>query len=220
MIRKTIPGVCLCLAFVAFACASLAAQVPQIVLTQRSPNIQPANGPEAGLTKIYSNLGSKTDAYDDGISYQISGPSNPLFGKGYLAMPFTPAQNSTVKEVLIALGYLGGGLNGGTIGLVTDENGAPGTTPLRTWTASNFPHEGTCCPLVELKDAAGIPLEGGTQYWIVAGLSPGTEEGQYQWNFVWNDATGPLAFLNGNTDYEWLPYTDNLAAFGVYGTTP
>lgn len=134
-------------------------------------------------------------------------------------MPFTPAEDSTAKEVLIALGYLGGGNNGGTIGLLTDENGAPGT-PIKTWTATDFPKEGTCCPLVTLKDAEGIALEGGTQYWIVAGVTAEQDTGQYQWNFVWNDAQGPLAFLNGNTNDEWLPYTSNVAAFAVYGTTP
>ena len=59
MIKKVVPGVCLCLVFMTFACASLAAQGPQIAIVQPSPIVEPANSPEKGLTKIHSNLGSK-----------------------------------------------------------------------------------------------------------------------------------------------------------------
>ncbi len=216
MVRKVTPGVCCCLAFIAFACASLAAQVPQIVITQESPIIKPANTPASGLTEIYSNLGSETDAFDGGISYQITGPGNPLWGKGYLAMPFIPANDSTAKELLIALGNLGGANDRGTISLFTDANGVPGK-PLKAWTTAHFPKEGTCCQLVVLQDANGVPLRGGSQYWIVAGTNRGQDNAQYQWSFVWNDASGKVAFLNGNTNDQWFPYTDNVAAFAVYG---
>lgn len=90
MIKKVVPGVCFCFVFITFVCASLAAQGPQIAIVQRSPIVEPANGPEKGLTKIHSNLGSKTDAFDDGVSWSITGPDNPRWGEGYLAMPFTP----------------------------------------------------------------------------------------------------------------------------------
>ncbi len=58
MVKKVVAGVCLCFVFIMFACASLAAQGPQIAIVQRSPIVEPANGPEKGLTKIHSNLGS------------------------------------------------------------------------------------------------------------------------------------------------------------------
>jgi len=219
MIKKVVPGVCLCLVFMTFACASLAAQGPQIAIVQRSPIVEPANSPEKGLTKIHSNLGSKTDAFDDGVSWSITGPDNPRWGEGYLAMPFTPKANSTVKEVLIALGYVTGGFNKGSISIFTDAGGVPGK-PLKTWATGNFPPEGQCCKLIALKDSTGIPLKGGTQYWIVARTGPQSKQAQYQWNFVWNDAQGKVAFLNGNTKDKWLPYHDNLAAFAVYGTVP
>jgi len=204
---------------VMISCTALIAQAPRTTISRRSEIVRAANEPDSGLVAIYSNLGAKTDAYDDGISYQISGPGNLLFGKGYLAMPFTPSEDSTAKEVLIALGYLGGGNDGGTIGLTEDNNGVPGP-PIKTWTASNFQKEGNCCKLVALEDAEGISLEGGVQYWIVAGVTSAQDTANYQWNFVWNDASGPLAFLNGNTNGQWFPYTDNLAAFAVYGTIP
>jgi len=218
MFKKAVPGVCLCLAFLTLACASLAAQVPQIVITQKSPVIRPADTPAVGLTEIYSNLGSETDAFDDGLSYQITGPGNLLWGKGYLAMPFIPANDSTAKEVLIALGNFGSD-DRGTIGLFTDANGVPGK-PLKVWTTAHFPQEGTCCQLVVLQDANGVALRGGSQYWIVAGTNRNQRNSQYQWSFVWNDATGKVAFLNGNTNDQWFPYTDNVAAFAVYGTIP
>jgi hypothetical protein len=218
MVTKVASGVFLCLVFVVLACTGLVAQAPQISLSERSPLVQRANGPEPGLTKIHSNLKSKTDAYDDGISWNITGNENPQWGRGELAMPFTPKANSTAKEVLIALGYLGGGSNDGMISIFTDAGGVPGV-PLKTWMAARFQREGSCCQLVAPKDRDGIPLQGGTQYWIVAASGPHSQA-SYQWNFVWNDAQGKVAFLNGNTQDEWLPYRDNVAAFAVYGTVP
>jgi hypothetical protein len=90
MIKNVVPGVCFCFVFITFVCASRAAQGLQIAIVQRSPIVEPANGPEKGLTKIHSNLGSKTDAFDDCVSWSITGPDNPRWGEGYLAMPFTP----------------------------------------------------------------------------------------------------------------------------------
>jgi hypothetical protein len=170
------------------------------------------------LTKIHSNLGSRTDAFDDGISWSITGPENPRWGIGYLAMPFTPKANSTAKEVLIALGFVTGGFNKGSISIFTDARGVP-DKPLKTWATGDFPREGQCCKLVALKDSTGVPLQGGTQYWVVAHTGP-RSKAQYQWNFAWNDAEGKVAFLNGNTKDKWLPYHDNVAAFAVYGTVP
>lgn len=222
MVKKVAPGFCFCLAFVTLACASLAAQAPQIALSQRSQVIRPANGAVSGLKVIHSNLGSKTNAYDDGISWNITGPDNPQWGTGYLAMPFTPKVNSTAKEVLIALGYIGGGTNAGTISIYSDASGVPGKA-LQTWAGLNFPAGGTCCQLVAFTNMVGIPLQGGTQYWIVAAsgsanTNSGSTQATYEWDFAWNDAQGKVAFLNGNTNGEWLPYMDNLAAFAVYGT--
>lgn len=102
MIKKLVPGVCFCFMFITFVCATLAAQGPQITIVPRSPIVEPASGPAKGLTKIHSNLGSKTDAFDEGVNWSITGPDNPRWGEGYLAMPFTPKANSTAKEVLIA----------------------------------------------------------------------------------------------------------------------
>jgi len=219
MVKKVASGVCLYLAFVCFVCGSVAAQTPQIAISQRSSIIQPSNKAGKGLVKIHSNLGSKTDAFDDGVSWSITGPNNPRWHTGYLAMPFTPKVNSTAKEILIALGYITGGFNKGSISIFTDAGGVPGKA-LRTWATGNFPHEGQCCKLVALKDFSGVPLQGGTQYWIVAHTGPHSAQAQYQWNFVWNDLQGKVAFLNGNTNDKWLPYHDNLAAFAVYGSIP
>jgi hypothetical protein len=222
MIKKVTPRLCLVFTCMAFACVTLRAQAPQIALSPRSQVIQPANGPDPGLIKIHSNLGSKKDAYDDGISWDITGPGNLHWGVGYLAMPFTPKVNSVAMEVLIALGYIGGGSNSGTIAIFTDAAGVPGKA-LQTWVGYNFPPAGDCCQLVAFKNAHGIPLQGGTQYWIVAATGSantgwGSQQAQYQWDFAWNDLQGKVAFLNGNTNGEWLAFKDNLAAFAVYGT--
>ncbi len=177
MVKKVVPGVSSCFMFITFVCAGLAAQSPQIAIVQRSPIVEPANGPAKGLAKIHSNLGSKTDAFDDGVSWSITGPDNPRWGEGYLAMPFTPKANSTAKEVLIALGYVTGGFNKGSISIFIDAGGVPGK-PLKTWATGNFPPEGQCCKSIALKDSTGVPLKGGTQYWIVAHTGSQSKEAQ------------------------------------------
>jgi hypothetical protein len=218
MFTRFTPSVCFSLLFALIACATLAAQQHVVLSQTRSATVQPANGPDPGLIKIHSNLGRNTDAYDDGISWAITGNENPLWGRGSLAMPFTPKVSAAAKEVLIALGYLGGGTNDGLISLNADANGVPGEA-LKTWRVGHFQQEGSCCQLVALRDQAGVLLQAGVQYWIVAGTGPHSRA-SYDWNFVWNDAQGKVAFLNGNTKDQWLPYHDNVAAFGVYGTTP
>ncbi len=64
---------------------------------------------------------------------------------------------------------------------------------------------------------SSVPLRAGKQYWIVAGTGLGQDNSEYQWNFAWHDASGKVAFLNGNTNDQWLPDTDNVAAFAVFG---
>ena len=218
MFARSIPSFCLPLIVACVTSVNLSAQQHVVLSRTRSATVLAANGPDPGLIKIHSNLGRQTDAYDDGISWAITGNENPLWGRGSLAMPFTPKANATAKEVLIALGYLGGGANDGVISLNADANGVPGEA-LKTWRVGRFQQEGNCCQLVALRDQGGIPLQAGTQYWIVAGTGPHSNAA-YDWNFVWNDAQGKVAFLNGNTNDQWLPYRDNVAAFGVYGTTP
>jgi hypothetical protein len=217
MTPKVAPSFCFSLVFVIVACAALAAQGPQISVTQSSGIIQPANGPDPGLVK-FTAISDRKTIYDDEISWDITGNDNPQWHRGYLAMPFTPKEDATAKEVLIALGYIGGGSNDGVIAIYTDDGGVPGQA-LKSWRADDFQREGSCCLLVALRDRDGIPLAAGTQYWIVAAAGPHSQS-SYGWSLIWNDTDGKLAFLDGFTHDEWLPYRDNLAAFAVYGTFP
>src|ERR1700723_3636539 len=113
MFTRFAPSVCFCLILAFLTPVNLSAQQHVVLSQSRSATVQAANGPDPGLIKIHSNLGKKTDAYDDGISWAITGNENPLWGRGSLAMPFTPKASAAAKEVLIALGYLGGGTNEG-----------------------------------------------------------------------------------------------------------
>jgi hypothetical protein len=224
MATNRVRGASLGFGFFILVCANLAAQDgnlgSQIASADRSPSVVTSEGVPANLSKIYSNLGSKTDAYDDGFGYALSGPDNfHQNGRAYMAVPFTPAVDSTATVVLIALSYNGEGTNNGVVGIFTDANGLPGKA-LKLWNTANFPVFGTCCRLVILEDAAGVQLTGGTQYWIAAGTGPKSREAIYEWDFVWNDNSGTVAFLNGFTNDQWLADYDNLTAFAVYGTTP
>lgn len=224
MLKRTTVNLSLCFGFLALVCSTLFAQTGpgpgQIILTEPSSSRYPAEPLPPGESEIYSNLGPKGDLFYESRGYEIAGPDNYHgTGDSYLAMPFTPSVNSTLNAVRIALGYSGIGTDNGEIGIFTDSNGVPGE-PLKLWGIDNLPQFGQCCRLVTLTDKAGVPLTAGTQYWVVAGTGPGSTRAIYEWNLIWNDSTGNLAFLNGFTHDQWLPFVDNLAAFAVYGTTP
>jgi hypothetical protein len=224
MIKRTVCVASFTFAFLILLSANLAAQnkhlAPRIAAARPSGVVVPAQAPVDGMTKIYSNLGSRTDTYDDSVGYALSGPDNfHQNGRAYMAVPFTPAVDSTAKAVLIALSYNGEGTDAAVVGIFSDANGLPGK-PLKLWGTGNFPVFGTCCKLVVLQDATGVPLTGGTQYWIAAGTGAKSKAAIYEWDFTWNDSSGTVAFLNGFTDDQWLADYDNLTAFAVYGTTP
>jgi hypothetical protein len=209
----------------ALACGTLAAQdaqrAPQMSVTKGSPIVREANAAPAGLKKIFSNLGSKTDAYDDTNGYLVEGPTNPVTAAyQWIADPFTPKKNSTVKEIQIALVYEGSGTNTAEVAVYSDASGLPGKI-LAKWNVKNLPTAGTCCTLVTVKSKTGLKVKKGTQYWVVGQTDKASTTTYGAWEFVWNDAVGPIAFIGTATSNVWTAYTAGPAqAFAVYGTTP
>jgi len=175
--------------------------------------VRPAVIPDATkLYTIYSNLGSKTDTYDDKQATVVSGPS---YGSGqqWIAQPFIPKSNAEVTEIEVAVSYYSG-TNGVTISLNTDKSSLPGK-PLHTWNLTNLPTFGTCCKLDMIKDAKGLKVIKSKQYWIVARTNKSTESTGDAWDFTWNDSIGKKAFNDGSG---WQLNSGNLGALGVFGT--
>jgi hypothetical protein len=145
---------------------------------------------------IYSNLGSKTDAYDDTNGALISGPNSSV-GQQWVAMPFTPKGNAEVTEIEVAVGHYQGGTNGVTISLNTTESGLPGK-PLHTWNLTNLPAFGACCKLDVMKNAKGSKIKKTNQYWVVASTNKSTESTVDVWDRTWNDSSGKNAYNQGS----------------------
>jgi hypothetical protein len=209
----------------AIACGTLAAQdaqrSPQMSVNKASPIVHRGDAPPAGLTKIFSNLGSATDLYDSANGYLVEGPANPVTAQfQWIADPFTPNANFTVKQIGIALAYEGAGTNTAEVALYADHNGLPGKI-LGNWNVANLPTAGTCCTMVRAKSKRGVKIEKGKQYWVVGRTDKASTTTYAAWNHVWNDAVGPIAFIATATNNVWTAYgAGPTQAFAVYGTKP
>ncbi|HXR15855.1 MAG TPA: choice-of-anchor R domain-containing protein [Terriglobales bacterium] len=219
---KTFTPVLLCVGMLALTCGTLAAEdaqrSPQLGIAQRSPVVREADAPPAGLKTIFTNLGSKTDAYDDGTGYYVAGTSSTAEPYQWIANPFTPAKNSTVKEIEIALVYDNSGTNAAEVALYSDASGLPGKA-LESWDVKNLPISGTCCKLVKVISKKGIKIKKGTQYWVVGKTDKKSATSTDLWDFVYNQAVGPIAFISAATSNKWTLYSaGSTQAFAVFGT--
>ncbi len=183
--------------------------------------VREADPPPAGLKRLFSNLGPKTNTYDDTNGLLVEGPNNPATHQyQWVADPFIPKTNATVKEIEIALTYQGSGANRAVVALYSDRNGLPGKI-LEHWNVRNLPAVGECCKLVKVTSQKGVRIKGGTQYWVVGRTNQESKRGYNGWEFVWYFNIGPIAFISADTGNVWTLYSDGTEnAFAVFGTTP
>lgn len=168
---------------------------------------------EAPMSKIFSNLGPAGNVYQCCIGWTISAVGSIVGQQNWIAEGFTPAADATVFKVKVAVGYVTG-TNGVTIALAQDAGGIPGTI-LRKWNKTGLPTFGTCCTLIAGKDVNGIPVSGGTQYWLVVKTSGKTPDTWDAFNFS-NSGLGPLANNTGN-GWQNLGDGNSQGAFAVLG---
>lgn len=191
---------------------------PRILHTKEKSAIHvPPQEVPAGLTKIYSNLGSsKTDLYNDTGGWVFYGPG---YGGGYgyfLGIPFTPKSNSHISQVRVAVEYEHGA-NQVNLSIYGDADGLPGTLLAGPVTVTNLPEPGTCCTLA-VANFALVAITGGTRYWVVADTpAAGTGSDFYGlWAFV--PKIVPIASTTG---FGWSVYSgDDQPAGEVLGTIP
>ncbi|HEY1615423.1 MAG TPA: choice-of-anchor R domain-containing protein [Rhizomicrobium sp.] len=85
--------------------------------------------------------------------------------ESWQAAAFTLAADQTATKVDIATSHVRG-TEGVVVSLYSDTAGLPGTS-VQAWNVSSLPTSGICCTVEIATDRGGIPLTGGTQYWIV-----------------------------------------------------
>jgi len=171
------------------------------------------------LYTIYSNLGSKTDAYDDQNGPYVNGPDSGQGNLQWIAVPFAPRQNAVVTKIEVPLEYGGAGTNAVTISLNEDLDGLPGKA-IHTWNLTNLPVWPSCCTLDVARDTKGLKVNKGVSYWVVARTNANTKTTIDNWAYVYNDYPGYYAFSQGRKSWQgpgWHPIYFPLPAFAVFG---
>jgi hypothetical protein len=186
--------------------------------TEKSAVHLPPQDAPAHLQKIYSNLYTPTDLYNEYDGWTVSGP-NSTSGTSFVAIPFTPASDSHVMSIRVPVHYAASGDNRVNLSLYSDTNGTPGTLLAGPVTIKNLALWGTCCTLT-IADMGPVAVTAGTQYWVVADtpLSGAGSDFFGTWDFV-----SPGIFLAaGNHGEGWGAFDqiDSEAAGEVLGTIP
>jgi hypothetical protein len=118
------------------------------------------------------------------FGYTVAGGGGGFPFQAWEAVAFTPASDATVTEIEAAVGSFETSNPGFSLSLYTDENGVPGTS-LKTFHIASAPVYGDCCTVDTAKDATGIAVTAGTQYWIVA--STDNKEADFEGGWAMND---------------------------------
>lgn len=175
---------------------------------------------ETGLIKIYSNLGPNKNLYNGNGGWIVAGPNDTYTDQQQdVAIPFTPASDSTVTQVELPIQYYSYGKNAGTIEIAADASGLPGK-PLAKHDVANLPVFGVgCCKLAVWALQTGVQVTAGTQYWIIATTDQKSNDSAYVWDYNWNGTISPIGVQDNRTGWSVLTFLTSPAA-AVLGTTP
>lgn len=198
-----------------------AAKTPRSVhTTEKSAIHVPGEEIPAALTKIYSNLGSSaTDLYYDTDGLPIQGPDENNGYAIFEAMQFTPAADSHVSQVRVAVQYYGVGTNQVDLNIYSDADGVPGTLLAGPAVVKNLADFGTCCTLA-IGSFTPVAVTAGTRYWVVAN-TPATGSGSDAFD-IWDTVVqGKTLASSVEADGTWYQEPGLLLPAGeVLGTVP
>ncbi len=185
--------------------------------TEKSAVHVPPQEPPKGLKKIYSNLGPKTNLYDDANFWVVSGPNSGA--THFFALPFTPKSNATVEQVGAALQYDGKGANQVNLSIYSDNGGVPGTLLTGPTTVTNLPAAGTCCALA-VANFSPLSVTAGSKYWVVADTPLSGTGSDFRGAWAW--LAKPIYLQGENDGTGWYGYDTSPAeaATEVLGTIP
>jgi hypothetical protein len=184
-----------------------------VLMKKSSVQIQKPYVRDSKLKTIFSNLGTGTAVYQEDIGWTISGADSGAGEEWTQGSAFTPTANATVTEIKVGFTWVEGDPNTGTIALYSNsKSGAPNKVLHTFKKVSNLPTFGQTSSILQtVKDAKGIKVKKGTQYWVVLS-APSTT-----WN-VWNyneaESQGNEAYNNGSG---WTTRQSYLGAFAVLG---
>jgi hypothetical protein len=140
----------------------------QMIATKGPSHVTPDAEDDSKLVTISGNLSTYQYAtFFCCFGYTIAGPDSELGFTSYVALPFTPSKNMTVNKVEVSLGYYTANVPI-TLSVNNDASGLPGTA-IKSWNTKVPDPYGACCTLVTASSSAGVPVTGGTQYWLVMG---------------------------------------------------
>jgi hypothetical protein len=204
-----------CLFVLTLASGILWAEGPKVAHTTHTGPVVPMNVPTTPLKTLFSNLGpTATDAYNDTTGYYVLGPNNSVGdGEQWIGLPFTPASDSTVTEISVAVGWISGG-KAIVVGIYSDASGDVGTL-LTSGTTNKVPTFGTCCSTVNVS-VPGASLTAGTQYWVVVTSDDSVSPG---FTGVFQSSNGSTIAYNPEQE-GWFTFSGNVPAALVRGTIP
>lgn len=182
-----------------------------IVRTLRSESSSARAMPRAATagSVIYSTFNTGAgDPYNCCVGWAVAAAGAGVGFESSLAMPFTPATDTTLKKVHLALGWLSGA-NLVDVFLQEDADGLPGRVvkQLELDTLYNF---GDCCT-TEVLRGKGPLLKGGQTYWIAVRATADTYAA---WNQSNTGASGTVAYDPGTG---WTTFVGAQGGFAVIG---
>ncbi|HEY3637575.1 MAG TPA: choice-of-anchor R domain-containing protein [Rhizomicrobium sp.] len=177
-----------------------------------------ATADDKGLVTIFDNFAHKYPKalYLDLTSVEIRGGGGGAL-QSWSAAPFTPAADHVVTKIEVPVSIYTG-KNGLVLSLNSDADGVPGDA-LKSWNLKDLPPQGSCCVVETAKDAQGIAIKAGKQYWIV--LSTNSKEGSTwaDWLEESEDQVDSESMANYDNVYGWQPSTITPSlAFAVLGS--
>jgi hypothetical protein len=182
-----------------------------VFLSMPAAPVAPIAESDTGLQTISGNLntdnryGEYFCCLGDGI-----GGSQRL---AWVAVPFTPSANMSIKKVEAAIQYVTG-TNEIVLSINSDSSGLPGNA-LATFHAKHLAKGGSCCKLAIATSAAGIPVTQGTQYWLVVSTDSSDQDFLGGWVFNTTDMRSyPFAINQGSG---WKADNALLPAYAVLG---
>jgi hypothetical protein len=180
------------------------------------PDAHPqAEGPlPAGVTVIYSNLGTGNSLYNASEGWTEAGAE----ANGYPvveAMSLTPNANYDLVRVDVAVTYVSG-LNGMTLILAENSDGVPGKV-LGSAPFTDMPDFGTCCKLETKKVTSNLhlPVKAGQTDWLYP--LPAKTTSYLVWNYDTTNESGNGA-ISQNNGKTWVQAPlSPFGAFDLYG---
>jgi len=179
--------------------------------------VAPPSAP-AGTTLIAGNL----SRYPFGVYFccygdTISGLNSFLGSDYWFAVPFTPTTNMTVTKVQASVGWGQSGPNGVSMSINADSGGLPGAA-LGSVDVSGLGIFGDCCQLAQAGGGhQGVPVQGGTQYWLVVYTDATFETTFDAWALNSTDMRAFPGAFYATANGGWVPTQGVLPGYAIYG---